>query len=124
MNITPLILIAHGSKNPDWVAPFQKMTADLRQDMGQHAVYLCFMEIAEPGLMEVARQIVENGDQQCRLLPMFMAKGNHFYDDIPAQVKEVKTAFPELEVELLQPVGQHPLFLDLLRSLVKSTHVS
>lgn len=124
MNITPLVLIAHGSKNSDWVAPFHKMTFDLRQDMGDRAVYLCFMEISEPGLMGVARQIVENGDRKCRLLPMFMAKGNHFYDDIPAQIKEVQAAFPALEIELLQPVGQHPLFLDLLRSLVKSTHVS
>jgi len=124
MNITPLVLVAHGSKNPDWTAPFHQMTSELRQDLGDHAVYLCFMENAAPGMMDVAREIVENGDRQCRLLPMFMAKGNHFYEDIPSQIEEVQAAFPDLEMELLQPVGQHPLFLDLLRNLVKTTQVS
>jgi len=120
MNNTCLVLLAHGSKNPEWAAPFRKLTADLRADMGDAAVYLCFMENAEPGLMEVAREIMKTSVRKYRLLPMFMAKGAHFHVDIPAAMAEVKTTFPELESELLEPIGLHPLFFELMGNVIKS----
>jgi sirohydrochlorin cobaltochelatase len=68
--------------------------------------------------MEVGRQIAESGARNCRLLPLFMAKGNHFHEDIPAQMAQLRVAYPELQTELLQPIGQHPLFFELMRSVI------
>jgi len=115
-----LVLIAHGSKNPEWAAPFRKLTADLRKDLGDDKVYLCFMEIAEPNLLEVAGEIMKTDAREYRLLPMFMAKGAHYNEDLPAQITQIKEAFPELKGELLEPIGLHPLFLDLMRSVIKT----
>lgn len=120
MNTTCLVLLAHGSKNPEWAAPFRKLTADLRKDLGDDAVYLCFMENAAPGLMEVAGEIMKTSTRKYRLLPLFMAKGAHFHEDIPALMDEVKTAFPELKSELLEPIGLHPLFFELMGKVIKS----
>jgi len=120
MNNTCLVLLAHGSKNPEWAAQFRKLTADLRNEMGAEAVYLCFMENAQPGLMEIAREIMKTSARKYRLLPMFMAKGAHFHEDIPAEMAKVKTAFPELESELLEPIGLHPLFFELMGKVIKS----
>lgn len=117
-------MIAHGSKNPEWTAPFRQLTANLRKELGADKVFLCFMENSEPGLMEVVRAVVESGARRCRFLPMFMAKGNHFHEDIPAQLKEVHAAFPELGTELLEPIGLHPLFLELMGNVVKSLATS
>jgi len=117
---TCFVLLAHGSKNPEWAAPFRKLTANLRKDLGEDAVYLCFMENAEPGLMQVAREIMKTGVRKYRLLPLFMAKGAHFHEDIPACMAEVKAAFPELESELLEPIGLHPLFFELMGKVIKS----
>ena len=120
MNNSCLVLLAHGSKNPEWAAPFRKLTADLCAELGDGAVYLCFMENAEPGLMTIAGEIMKTSVRKYRLLPMFMAKGAHFHEDIPASMAEVKKAFPELDAELLEPIGLHPMFLDLMRSVIKS----
>jgi len=120
MKNTCLVLLAHGSKAPEWAAPFRKLTADLRNDLGEDAVYLCFMEYAEPGLMEVAREIMKTSVRKYRLLPLFMAKGAHFHGDIPAAMAEVKVAFPELESELLEPIGMHALFFELMGKIIKS----
>ena len=120
MKNTCFVLLAHGSKNPEWAAPFRKLTANLRKDLGEDAVYLCFMENAEPGLMQVAREIMKTGVRKYRLLPLFMAKGAHFHEDIPATMAEVKAAFPELESELLEPIGLHPLFFELMGKVIKS----
>ena len=120
MNNTCLVLLAHGSKNPEWALPFRKLTADLRGDLGDQAVYLCFMENAEPGLMTVAREIMQTRVRKYRILPLFMAKGAHFFEDIPAEMAKVKEAFPELESELLEPIGLHPLFFELMGKVIKS----
>ncbi len=113
-----LILIPHGSRNEEWLAPFRKLADDLRAELGPEAVYLCFMEIAQPCLMDVARQVMQTRVRKCRLLPLFLARGSHVEQDIPAQAAAAKAAFPELAFELLEPIGLHPEFLELLRRVI------
>jgi len=120
MNNTCLVLLAHGSKNPEWAAPFRQLTANLRADLGDEAVYLCFMENSAPNLMEVAGEIMKTSVRKYRLLPMFMAKGAHFHEDIPAEMAKVKAAFPDMEGELLEPIGLNPLFFELMGKVIKS----
>ena len=120
MNKSCFILIAHGSKKPEWAAPFRKLTEDLRQELGEDAVYLCFMENTSPTLLEIAPEIMKTSVRKCRLVPLFMAKGNHFKQDIPASIEEMKAAYPELQTELLEPIGLHPLFFELMGKVIKS----
>ena len=121
MNKTCFILLAHGSKNPEWSAPFRMLTSNLRKDLGDEAVFLCFLENSEPTLMEVAPEIMRTGVRKARMLPLFMAKGAHFFEDIPNQIAEMKAAFPEIEVELLEPIGLRSEFFELMRTLIKSS---
>jgi sirohydrochlorin cobaltochelatase len=120
MNKSCFILIAHGSKKPEWAVPFQKLTDDLRKELGAEAVHLCFMENMHPTLLEVAPEIMKTSVRKCRLVPLFMAKGNHFRQDIPALIEEMKRSYPELETELLEPIGLHPLFFELMGTVIKS----
>ncbi len=114
-----LILIAHGSRNPNWLVPFQKLTDDLKKDEGGDRVHLCFMEFASPSLQEMAEQLHRQGITHARLLPLFLASGSHLAEDVPAALKELKAQFPSLQIELLPPIGEDPGFAELLRGLVK-----
>ncbi len=117
---TALILMPHGSQNSAWIAPFRRMTEELRADLGRDAVHLAFMKNARPTLMEAAREIITVTPlRRCRVLPLFMSQGAHFFEDIPRQIAEVKTAFPELEIELMPSVGLHPLFTELVRRIAR-----
>ncbi len=120
MNTTALILMPHGSKNPEWTALFCQLLDDLRKEMGADAVYLAFMEIASPGLMDAAGELMKTPVRKARVLPLFMAMGTHFREDIPVQIAAVRAAFPELELELLEPIGRNPRFFDLMREVIKS----
>jgi len=91
-----------------------------RAVLGDEAVYLCFMENSAPNLMEVAGEIMKTSVRKYRLLPMFMAKGAHFHEDIPAEMAKVKAAFPDMEGELLEPIGLNPLFFELMGKVIKS----
>jgi hypothetical protein len=39
-----LLLMAHGSKNANWLVPFQQLAEGLKKDLGDKCVQLCYME--------------------------------------------------------------------------------
>ena len=119
VNYSCLLLMAHGSKNANWLLPFQQLANGLKQEVGEERVRLCFMELASPSLEEVARQLQREGTKYARLLPLFLASGTHLCYDVPAQLDELKKELPDLAIDLLPPIGENPQFAELLRGLVK-----
>jgi len=92
---------------------------DLRKDVGVDNVLLCYMESVTPTLLDTVRQLASAGATRCRVLPLFMAQGAHFNTDIPGQLAAIKKQFPAFEVTLLPVIGQHPMFLALMRQLAR-----
>ncbi len=113
-NPSSLILIAHGSKDPRWCKPFERLEKSLKSDLGANGVFLSYMEFAEPTLMEAASKAVNSGTKTIKVLPLFMAGGSHVDQDIPPQVESVRKQFPGVQVELLPPIGEHPEFVKLI----------
>jgi sirohydrochlorin cobaltochelatase len=118
-----LVLIAHGSRNANWTAPFEKLVTDLKSEVGENRVYLAYMEHSNPTLFDIAAEIVQAGIYHFRLLPLFMSSGNHLVQDLPQQVEEAQSQFPGLKIMLLPPIGQQPSFFEFLRTIAKA-HMS
>ncbi len=114
---TRLILVVHGSRDPRWREPFDRLTAALIGELGAGAVRLACLELIPPTLMEAAGEAARDGVRRLRLLPLFMAGGAHVDRDIPAQAAAVRARFPELVVEVLPTIGDDPRFALLLRDL-------
>jgi sirohydrochlorin cobaltochelatase len=102
-----LIVLAHGSTDPDWRAPFERLVNTL----GLPHIRLAYMEMAQPDLMTVAQQLMTDMPQLTRLdvLPLFMAQGGHLRHDVPNQLTQLQRQYSQIECTLLPPVGQHPL---------------
>ena len=109
-----LILIAHGSKDPRWRMPFEKLEKALRIDLGEKNVYLSYMEFASPAFQEAVKNAVSNGAKKIKALPLFMAGGAHVDADIPPMVARARQEFPDVKIELLPPIGEHPKFEKLI----------
>jgi len=119
MSHSRLILLAHGSRDPRWRAPFEAFTASLTTDLGAHKVRLAYMEFVSPTLTEIAQEASQEGIQALKIMPLFMAGGAHVDRDIPEQVQEVKNRFPHLELTVLPPIGEHPRLVALMQEIVK-----
>lgn len=113
-----LILYAHGSEDPRWRQPFERLTADLQQQIGSDEIRLAYMEFAPPTLADVAAEAVRDGARKLSVLPLFMAAGAHLAHDLPEQVAAVRAQFGELEVNVLPPVGEDKRLQALLRLIV------
>lgn len=109
-----LILYAHGSKDPRWRQPFERLASDLQKQLGTERTRLAYIEFAEPTLMEVAAAASQEGVPRLVILPVFMAAGAHLANDLPEQAAAVRTKYRDLEVKVLPPVGEDPRLFDLL----------
>ena len=112
-----LILIAHGSRRPEWRASVEGLVESLQTDIGRDAVQLAYMDCTPPTLGEVVSEAIRQGVQRIRVLPLFLTAEGHVDRDIQPLVEEARAAHPAVVLELLPPVGRHPMFLQLLRTI-------
>jgi sirohydrochlorin cobaltochelatase len=113
-----LVLLAHGSKDTRWQLPFNELTTRLKERLGVDAVRLAYMEFIAPTLSDVAEEAVRDGKRELLVVPLFLAAGAHLTEDIPAQVTEAKRRFPQLQIELLPPIGEHPRVKTVFQEIV------
>lgn len=114
-----LILIAHGSKDPRWRKPFESLYEKLKASTESKNVSLCYMEFANPKLIDVIDNGYKSGLKKIKILPLFMAGGGHVDMDIPEQVKEAKEKYPGIEIEILKPIGEHPEIVNCMIKVSK-----
>jgi sirohydrochlorin cobaltochelatase len=112
-----LVLFTHGSRDPRWLEPFEKLEAALKSKLGEDGVRLAHMEISSPTLLEVAGESAGRGVAQIRLLPLFMAGGGHVAHDVPRLAREAEARHPGLNIEILPAIGEHPQLAELICEL-------
>jgi sirohydrochlorin cobaltochelatase len=115
-----VIFIAHGSRDPHWRDSVAAMIESLRTDLGRDRVGLAYMDCSPPTLMDVASEAVRVGATSIRVVPLFLTEQGHVNRDIRPMVEQLRDEFQNVVVELLPPVGQHPLFGEVLREIALS----
>lgn len=113
---TLLVLLAHGSSDPAWQLPFQKMTASIAANQ-PHPVKLGFMELCSPSLEDIALDIPDHQPTDIEILPLFFSAGRHLRRDVPEQIKGLNQKFGHLVFTLHDPVGFHPKMTEALTSI-------
>jgi sirohydrochlorin cobaltochelatase len=119
METLRLVLMAHGSRDPRWCAPFERFVSTLKADLGVDKVRLAYMEFVTPTLADIAEEAMHDGVQHLQILPMFMAGGAHVDGDIPEQVAAITARVPTLALTVLPPIGEHPRMVALMQDIVK-----
>ena len=111
---TALILFAHGSRDPEWVAPFAALRESIAARTPGVRIALAYLESTEPSLSACIRTLAADGIRDIRVLPLFLAMGKHLRDDVPAMAKRVAGEFPALAIAFLPALGEAPEFGDAL----------
>jgi sirohydrochlorin cobaltochelatase len=120
MSRTRIILFAHGSRDPLWIETFEKLALELAMEIGVENVALAYMEFAVPSLADAVLDAEEGGVRRVKILPLFLSAGGHVSRDIPRLVNRARREHPRLEIELLPPVGEYPLFRSMVREIASS----
>ena len=110
---TALLLIAHGSRQEEANADLHHIAAGLRA-RGQAIVEASFLELAEPGIEEAGVRCVAQEAERVILVPYFLSAGVHVRRDLAEARAKLSERFPAVEFRLAEPLGQHPLLLDVV----------
>ena len=90
---TALLLIAHGSRQPDANADLLHLANGLRI-RGHDIVEPAYLELAEPGIDEAGKRCMEQGAECVILVPYFLSAGIHVERDFARRVTLWPIAIP------------------------------
>lgn len=108
MNPSPLILFAHGARDPRWAEPFEAMrTALLARDPSRR-VELAYLELMAPSLVQVAARLHGEGVRHAVVVPLFLATGGHLRRDLPNTVETITAQLPGFTLDVRPPLGESP----------------
>lgn len=115
---TALLLIAHGSRHPAANADLLHVADELRQ-RGHPLVVASYLELAPPTIEDGGRQCVAAGATRVVLVPYFLSAGMHVREDLTAARDTLAGEFPHVEFLLAEPLGRHPLLIDIVAARVR-----
>lgn len=117
MTDSRLVILAHGSADIRWRLPFEELTASMAERHSADKARLAYMEFVYPMLAEIVREAARDGKSHLRVLPLFLAAGVHVREDVPRHIAACEESFPQVKIELLQPIGEHPRLQELFREI-------
>jgi len=102
---TGVIVLAHGSKVKSGNEGLFKVVEMLRAMGKWDMVDACFLQLAKPGLSEGVKTIVEKGAEKLVVMPLLLFSGNHVLKDIPDEIENEKSKYPEVEFFYARNLG-------------------
>ncbi len=112
-----LVLLAHGSRDPQWRRPVEAVQARLAELAPGLAVRCAYLELCEPSLAAAIEMLQADGVAQVSIVPVFLGVGRHVRDDLPRRVQALAAAHPGLALQLAPPVGEHPQLVAVLAEI-------
>lgn len=108
MDEPALVLVAHGSPDPDWRRPLEQLHATLTAKLGPR-VGLAYLA-HPPGMIEVIDVLADAGHVRIIVVAALLSPGGrHVKQDIPEAVAQARTHRPELEIVLAEgALGDDP----------------
>lgn len=113
-----IVLFAHGSRDPEWAQPFERLKGLLHSRLPEHAIELAFLESMPPTFEEAVARIAAVGKVHVTVAPLFLAQGGHLRQDIPNMIAGARKRHPELEFRQLPPLGEVPEVLEAIAAWI------
>jgi sirohydrochlorin cobaltochelatase len=118
---THVVIVAHGSRDPDWKAPLQKLTADFKNQVLNHFIELAFMEFEKPYFFDRIKIILDSNTKASILvIPAFFSSGGHVSNDIREPLLKLKRHYPDAKIVIAEALGARN---SVLQSMVSEIQV-
>ena len=118
------VLLAHGSRDPQWQAPFEVITERIKSKDQENKtkddatrIELSFMELSEPSLESTCHTLMKDGYKEINVYPIFFAAGRHLRVDVPKQLQEIEEKLG-ITTHLHPPVGQEEIVQDAITKVI------
>lgn len=114
-----IVLFAHGSRDPEWSRPFERIAAALAKKLPAATVALAYLEHG-PSLNEGLAALAAKGAASVRIVPVFLGHGGHAKSDLPRLVEDARARHPSLRLALDPTIGEQPEVIEAIASAISA----
>jgi len=115
-----IVLFAHGSQDPNWAVPFERVKAIIERERANLAVRVSYLEIMRPTLLQTIDELHGEGITHISIIPMFLAPGAHVARDLPQLFEQAKRMYPSVTLRLLSSLGEVDALLEAIGCWIAS----
>jgi sirohydrochlorin cobaltochelatase len=101
-----IVLFAHGSREPDWARPFERLRTLVAQEVDGESVELAFLETMPPTLEEAVARLYARGARSIAVVPLFLGTGGHLKRDLPRILEQLRCAHSDLSLRATPALGE------------------
>ena len=109
---TGLLIVGHGSRDPNANAEFEALVAAYRVARPDIEVAYGYVELAHPSLAAALRDLAQQVDSIV-VLPLFLFAAGHVKNDIPLALSQARQDFPSVRFTVTNALGVHPNLVEL-----------
>jgi len=110
-----IVLLGHGSRDPEWAQPFERIAVSVGKRLPAVAVALAYLEHG-PSLEEAVTALAAKGALAIRVVPLFLGTGGHVKEDLPRLVAQAKR--PDIQLALDKPIGEQPEIVEAIAAAI------
>jgi len=112
-----IVLLGHGSRDPEWSQPFEKIAVSVGKRLPAVAVALAYLEHG-PSLEEAVAALAAKGALSIRVVPLFLGTGGHVRNDLPNLVAQAKRTDVSLVLE--KPIGDQAEVIEAIAAAISA----
>ncbi|WHZ11874.1 MAG: Sirohydrochlorin cobaltochelatase CbiX(small) [Burkholderiaceae bacterium] len=112
-----VVLLAHGSRDPLWREPIERIAQAMRRRDAQAQVACAYLELTPPDLSSAVRRLVLDGAREIDVVPMLLGVGRHAREDLPRVVADAQAACPDVLLRLRPAVGEDQRLVELIAAI-------
>ena len=98
------IIVAHGMRRGRQNQALEAFISELVKD-DIHHYHIAFLESEHQDLETVMTTLIQSGVKQLKVVPLLLFSAMHYLKDIPNIVHEMKRRYPDIKVEVSEPLG-------------------
>jgi sirohydrochlorin cobaltochelatase len=109
-----IVLFAHGSREPGWARPFERIAESLSKELPGVPVKLAYLERMTPSLDEAIAALAGEGIEAIRVVPLFLGTGGHVKEDLPKLIER----HPRLRITLDAAIGEQQPVIEAIAAAI------
>jgi len=113
MSKPALLLFAHGSSDPAWAQPFERIRDAVAQSRPGMPVALAYLERMSPSFAEGIAHLVASGATEVTVAPLFLAPGGHVKSDLPALADTARKKHG-VNIRILSSLGESAAMIEAI----------
>ena len=112
-----VVLFAHGSRDPEWSRPLERLAVSVQRRMPAVAVAMAYLEHGA-SLDEAVRALAAKGALSVRIVPVFLGQGGHLKEDLPRLCAAASAAYPGVKLVLDKAIGEQPPVTEAIAEVI------